>query len=49
MTKIYVNGRFLGRTMTGVERFAFMVLDRVHARIVSGAEPARWTLVPVGS
>jgi len=45
MTKIYVNGRFLGRTMTGVERFAFMVLDRVHARIVSGAEPARWTLL----
>jgi glycosyltransferase involved in cell wall biosynthesis len=49
MTTIYVNGRFLGRTMTGVERFAHMVLDRIDARIVRGEEPARWTiLLPPG-
>jgi len=45
MTTIYVNGRFLGRSMTGVERFAHMVLDRVNARIERGEEPRRWTLL----
>ncbi len=45
MTTIYVNGRFLGRSMTGVERFAHMVLDRMNARILRGDEPRRWTLL----
>lgn len=42
---IAVNGRFLGRTVTGVERFARMLLAQVHDRIASGVEPARWTLL----
>ncbi|MGU3389480.1 glycosyltransferase family 4 protein [Sphingomonas sp. M1A8_2b] len=42
---IAVNGRFLGRTVTGVERFARMLLGEVHARIVAGEEPPRWTLL----
>lgn len=41
---IGVNGRFLGRTVTGVERFARMLLDEVHDRIERGTEPARWAL-----
>ncbi|KQO08267.1 glycosyltransferase family 4 protein [Sphingomonas sp. Leaf242] len=42
---IAVNGRFLGRSVTGVERFARMLLGQVHDRIVAGAEPPRWTLL----
>lgn len=46
---IVVNGRFLGRTVTGVERFARMLLGEVHDRIAQGGEPARWTLlIPPG-
>ncbi|MES3100244.1 glycosyltransferase family 4 protein [Sphingomonas faeni] len=46
---IGVNGRFLGRTVTGVERFARMLLSEVHDRIVRGEEPPRWTiLLPPG-
>ncbi|MEG3084242.1 glycosyltransferase family 1 protein [Sphingomonas sp. PB2P12] len=42
---IAVNGRFLGRTVTGVERFARMLLGEVHTRIAAGAEPPRWELL----
>ncbi len=41
---IGVNGRFLGRSVTGVERFARMLLDEVHDRVARGTEPPRWTL-----
>lgn len=44
MKPIYVNGRFLGRPVTGVERFAHMVLDRIHARQPEAATP-RWTIL----
>lgn len=48
MTNIYVNGRFLGRPVTGVERFAHMVLDRVHDRLPGGVS-GEWTvLLPPG-
>ncbi len=42
---IAVNGRFLGRTVTGVERFARILLGQVHDRIEAGTEPSRWTLL----
>lgn len=47
---IYVNGRFLGRTTSGVERFAWRVLDAVHQRLARGDLPGqRWTvLAPEG-
>lgn len=46
---IGVNGRFLGRTVTGVERFARMLLNEVHDRVAQGTEPPRWTiLLPPG-
>lgn len=46
MSVIYVNGRFLGRAVTGVERFARMVLDRVDASLSScGANCEKWVIL----
>jgi glycosyltransferase involved in cell wall biosynthesis len=45
---IYVNGRFLGRPLTGVERFARGILHQVDA-ILDAAQAESWTiLVPPG-
>lgn len=49
MPHIYVNGRFLGRPVTGVERFAHMVLDRIHDRQPQdGRAPGITILAPPG-
>ncbi len=49
MPHIYVNGRFLGRSVTGVERFAHMVLDRIHDRQpADGRAPGVTILAPPG-
>ncbi|WP_162236626.1 MULTISPECIES: glycosyltransferase family 4 protein [unclassified Sphingomonas] len=46
---LYVNGRFLGRSVTGVERFAHMVLDRLHDRQpADGRAPGVTILAPPG-
>ena len=45
---IYVNGRFLGRPVTGVERFAGMILKQIDALAESDSR-LRWTvLAPAG-
>ncbi|OQP83611.1 hypothetical protein BTR14_22130 [Rhizobium rhizosphaerae] len=45
---IFVNGRFLGRPVTGVERFARSILAAVDA-MIDDTDAARWTiLVPPG-
>lgn len=48
--RIYVNGRFLGRAMTGVERFAAMLLEQVDTALtVDPPRAEHWTLlVPAG-
>lgn len=48
--RIYVNGRFLGRPMTGVERFAVMVLEQVDTLLnLDPPSHEHWTLlVPDG-
>ena len=50
LSHIYVNGRFLGRGVTGVERFAAMTLREMDAALQhDGATGHRWTLlVPQG-
>lgn len=46
MTSIFVNGRFLGRPVTGVERFASMILRQVDEQLGNPASSrAQWIIL----